>query len=63
VTIVAFPGGKILIDGKSVGRDATGMLVLKPGSYIVRIENRFVGDHSETITLTDGQTGTITIDW
>jgi hypothetical protein len=37
--------------------------VLKPGSYEIRVENRFLGTHSKTIELTDGQTGQIKIDW
>lgn len=63
ITLIAYPGGKIFVDGKPVGRDATGTLVLKPGSYEIRVENRFVGDHTQTITLGDGQTGTVTISW
>lgn len=63
VSIVAFPGGKIFIDDKPVGRDATGPLVLKPGTYVIRVENRFVGHHSESVWIDEGQTGAITITW
>ncbi|MGN6108234.1 MAG: hypothetical protein ACTHU0_24215 [Kofleriaceae bacterium] len=63
VSFVAFPGGKILIDGKPIGRDATGTLVLKPGTYVIRVENRFLGHHSESVDIDEGQTGAIEINW
>ncbi|MGN6108236.1 MAG: hypothetical protein ACTHU0_24225 [Kofleriaceae bacterium] len=63
VSIVAFPGGKIFLDDKPIGRDATGTLVLKPGRYVIRVENRFVGQYSESVKIREGQTGAITITW
>jgi hypothetical protein len=63
VSFVAYPGGKIFIDDKPIGRDVTGLLILKPGSYTIRVENRFVGNHTERIEVTDGQTGQIAINW
>lgn len=63
VSLVALPGGKITLDGKAVGRDATGTLVLKPGSYEVKVENRFLGTHTATIQVQDGQTGVVKIEW
>lgn len=63
VSFAAFPGGKIFVDGKPVGTDATGTLVLKPGSYVVKISNRFLGEHSTTVELTDGQSGVISLEW
>jgi hypothetical protein len=63
VSFLAFPGGKILVDGQLAGRDATGTMVLKPGAYTVRIENRFLGTETRSITLDDGQTGVIAIHW
>ena len=63
VSFIAYPGGKIFIDDKPIGRDVTGTLILKPGLYLVRIENRFVGNHTESVEVTDGQVGPITIHW
>jgi hypothetical protein len=61
--IVAYPGGKIFIDDKPMGQDATSTLTLKPGSYTVRVVNRFLGEFTATIEVTDAQTGTIPIHW
>jgi hypothetical protein len=63
VTFAAYPGGRIFIDDKPIGRDITGTLVLKPGSYQIRVENRFLGSHTEQIELSDGQVGQIAINW
>jgi hypothetical protein len=63
VSFVTYPGGKISVGGKSVGRDATGTLKLKPGTYEVKVENRFLGTHTAIIELTDGQVGIVTIAW
>jgi hypothetical protein len=63
VSFVAYPGGRIFLDDKPVGRDVTGMLILKPGRYLVRVENRFVGNHTESVEIGDGQVGPITIHW
>lgn len=63
VSFVAYPGGRIFVDGALVGADATTTLTLKPGAHEIRVENRFVGQHSETVHLAEGQTGAITIDW
>ncbi|HEY4244402.1 MAG TPA: PEGA domain-containing protein [Kofleriaceae bacterium] len=63
ISILARPGGQIFVDGKAVGRDATTTLILAPGSYTVRVANRFLGDHTVTISLDDGQTGVVELDW
>ena len=63
VSIVAFPGGKIYVDQKLAGVDTTSTLTLKPGSHAIRIENRFLGDHSEMIQLSEGQVGVVTVEW
>jgi len=63
VSFVAFPGGRISIDGVVMGTDATGTLSLKPQGHEVRIENRFLGEHKATLYLSDGQTGVVTVEW
>lgn len=63
VSFVAYPGGRISIDGQVVGRDATATLTLRPGSHTIRVENRFLGEEIRTVELTEGQTGVIEIDW
>jgi hypothetical protein len=63
VSLVAYPGGRIFVDGNLVGTDATGTLYLKPEGHEIRVANRFVGEHTRTIYLTDGQTGAVTIEW
>jgi hypothetical protein len=63
VTLVAYPGGKIFVDGKLVGNDSTTVLTLQPGRHEVRVENRFVGDTNQSITVDDGQTGIIVVQW
>lgn len=63
VSIIVYPGGRIFLDDKPIGRDVTGTLILKPGQYRVRIENRFVGSHTESVEVADGQLGPITIHW
>lgn len=63
VSLVATPGGAITLDDKAVGRDSTGTLVLKPGTYRVTVSNRFIGKHEATISISDGQTGVVTIEW
>ena len=63
MSFIAYPGGKIFIDDKPIGRDVTGTLILKPGRYQIRIENKFVGTHTEWIEIADGQVGQISIKW
>lgn len=63
VSFAAFPGGKIYVDGKLVGTDATGTLTLKPGTYAIKVVNQFLGEHSTNVSLGDGQAGTVTIKW
>ena len=63
VSLVAFPGGRITVDGAVAGNDATTLLSLKPGKHYIRIENRFLGEHTTTVEVTVGQTGTLTIEW
>lgn len=63
VSLVALPGGSISVDGKSVGEDETKVLTLKAGNHVVRVENRFLGDHEVEIDLSAGQSGTVKIEW
>jgi hypothetical protein len=63
VAFIAYPGGAIFLDGKRLGQDVTDTLTLPAGSYQVRIVNRFVGETTTTIELSDGQTGVIPIHW
>ena len=63
VSFAAFPGGQIFVDGRPVGRDATDTLVLKPGTHSVRVLNRFLGEHTATVEISDGETGVITVSW
>jgi hypothetical protein len=63
VSLVALPGGSIFVDGKSVGEDETDVLTLKAGDHVVRVENRFLGDHEVPISLSAGQSGTVKIEW
>ncbi|MGC4067349.1 MAG: hypothetical protein QM784_22440 [Polyangiaceae bacterium] len=63
VSLAAFPGGRIFVDGTLVGYDATGTLRLNPGSHDVRIENRFLGTGSSQVSLVEGQTGLVVIKW
>jgi hypothetical protein len=37
--------------------------VLKPGTYTVKVVNRFIGEHTSSIELSDGETGVVTISW
>ena len=46
-----------------MGRDSTGTLLLRPGDHVIRIQNRFIGVESRTVTLVDGQTGVMEIEW
>lgn len=63
VSMVALPGGSIFVDGKRVGRDETPKLTLKPGSYTVKVENRFLGTHEQVITVREGQSGRVKVEW
>lgn len=63
VSFVAFPGGQISIDGVPRGIDTTGTLTLKPGTHSIKVENRFLGNHETTVTLSEGQSGIVSIDW
>lgn len=63
VSFVAMPGGRIYVDDKLVGRDATATMMLTPGKHNVRIENRFIGDETLTVTIGDGQTGVVVLKW
>jgi hypothetical protein len=51
------------VDGKLVGSDATGPLTLQPGRYAVRVQNRFVGEATQTIDVSDGQSGVVVVKW
>lgn len=63
VSFMAYPGGHIYVDGKLVGLDVTKTLKLSVGNHTIRVENRFLGETSVDVTLTDGQTGIISIEW
>jgi hypothetical protein len=63
VSFVAYPGGRIFVDGHLAGTDATGIMTLKPGSHTVKVENRFLGEETRTIDLIEGQIGPVEIDW
>jgi hypothetical protein len=63
ISIVAYPGGKISVDGRPVGRDATGVLTLAAGSHTILVENRFVGSETRQIDLQAGQTGVVEVLW
>ena len=63
VSFVAFPGGRIFVDGKLAGSDSTAVMVLSPGPHTIRVENRFLGDQGVTIELREGQTGVVSIEW
>ncbi|WP_437728224.1 hypothetical protein [Sorangium sp. So ce861] len=63
VSLVAYPGGRIFVDGKLVGTDSTATLILTPGTHEVRVENQFVGDTSTSISVSEGQTGMVVIQW
>lgn len=63
VSIVAFPGGQIFLDGKLIARDVTDVLVIQPGTHLIKIVNRFVGEHTKYVEVGDGETGVITITW
>jgi hypothetical protein len=63
VSLQALPGGTIFVDGERVGHDETKTLKLKAGTYQVKVENQFLGDHEIELTLTAGQSGTVKIEW
>jgi hypothetical protein len=63
ISLVAVPGGRIFVDGKLVGTDATGPVALAAGSHTVRIENRFLGTGVVEVNLNPGQTGVIDVKW
>ncbi|MEZ4301596.1 MAG: PEGA domain-containing protein [Polyangiaceae bacterium] len=63
VSLVAYPGGRIFVDGKLVGTDSTSTLILAAGRHEVRIENQFVGDTNMALTVSEGQTGTVVLEW
>jgi hypothetical protein len=63
VSFVALPGGSVFVDGKLVGRDETPKLTLKLGTHTVRVENRFLGTHEYVITVSEGQSGRVKVEW
>jgi hypothetical protein len=63
VSFVAFPGGRIFVDDKPVGTDATGQLRLPPGTYKIRVENRYLGNTTVEVELTEAQTGAVRVEW
>jgi hypothetical protein len=63
VSFVAYPGGRIFVDTKLVGVDESRLLTLPAGEHTVRIENRFVGDTTVVVKLTEGQTGIVEVKW
>ena len=63
VSIMAYPGGRIFVGGKLVGVDSTSTLTLPPGNYTIRVENRFVGDTNQQVSIAEGQTGIVLVQW
>lgn len=63
VSFVAYPGGRIFVDGKAAGTDSTQTLTLAAGQHTVRVENRFLGDTTVDVELSAGQTGEVEIRW
>lgn len=63
VSIVALPGGSIFVDGKRVGSDETKTLTLSAGVHQIKIENRFLGDHEESLVVEPGDSRQVTIKW
>jgi hypothetical protein len=63
VAFVAFPGGRIFIDGKAAGQDVTATMRLAAGKHVVRVENRFLGSTTVEVNLIEGQTGDVKIEW
>ena len=63
VSLVALPGGSIFLDGKPVGDDETAVLTLKPGNYLVRVENRFIGNYETVVAISEGQAGVVKVEW
>ena len=63
VSLVVFPGGRVFVDGKLAGVDATPLMALKPGAHTIRIENRFLGSGEVNVVLDEGQTGVVNVDW
>jgi hypothetical protein len=63
VSFVAYPGGQISVDGRPVGSDATRPLKLAVGMHSVHIENRFLGNTTIEVEITEGQTGVIEVRW
>jgi len=63
VSFAAFPGGRIFVDGTLIGYDATGPIRLTAGSHVVRIENRFLGTGTSQVSLSEGQTGLVVVEW
>jgi len=63
VSFAAFPGGRIYVDGKLIGYDATAPLRLAPGGHVITIENRFLGTGTAQVSLVEGQTGLVVVEW
>ncbi len=60
---MAYPGGRIFVGGKLMGVDSTGTVTLPPGDYPIHVENRFVGDTTQQVAISEGQTGIILVQW
>jgi hypothetical protein len=60
---VAFPGGRIYVNDKLRGVDSTAAISLPAGTYTIRVENRFLGTGSMSVTLEEGQTGVVNVEW
>ncbi|WP_338864765.1 PEGA domain-containing protein [Myxococcus stipitatus] len=63
VFFVAYPGGRIFVDGKPAGLDVTVVMKLPAGKHTVRVENEFIGATTVEVNLVAGQTGNVTIEW
>lgn len=63
VSFVAYPGGRIYVNDTLVGTDTTPTMTLRPDSYTVRIDNRFLGTQAIAVELTEGQIGVVLLEW
>ena len=63
LSLVAFPGGEIFVDGVSAGRDATAPMKLKLGKHEIKIKNRVLGENVENLEIRDTDPSVVTLVW
>lgn len=63
VSFVAYPGGRIYVDGKLAGTDQTSIMTLAPGKHAVRVENRFLAGQTITVDLPEARVGVVIVEW